>query len=75
MTDTENTSTAHEEPKSKTPSFPTVSESLLFKSGWQEFGFVLAVMLGQSFNLTPFGGVNALASSLINYLKLILFFS
>ncbi|KAJ7883429.1 major facilitator superfamily domain-containing protein [Mycena olivaceomarginata] len=54
MTDTENT-TAHEEPKGKTPSIPTVSESLLFKSGWQEFGFVLAVMLGQSFNLTPFG--------------------
>ncbi|KAJ7883424.1 major facilitator superfamily domain-containing protein [Mycena olivaceomarginata] len=54
MTDTENT-TAHEEPKSKTPSIPTVSEILLFKSGWQEFGFVLAVMLGQSFNLTPFG--------------------
>jgi hypothetical protein len=71
MTDTENT-TAHGEPKSKTPSIPTVSESLLFKSGWQEFGFVLAVMLGRSFNLTPFGAVNA--SSLINSLKLIFFF-
>ncbi|KAJ7850259.1 major facilitator superfamily domain-containing protein [Mycena olivaceomarginata] len=52
MTDTENTR-AHGEPKSKTPSISTVSESLLFKSGWQEFGFVMAVMLGQSFNLTP----------------------
>ncbi|KAJ7633652.1 hypothetical protein DFH06DRAFT_1437735 [Mycena polygramma] len=37
------------------PQNTTPGTSSTFKNGWQEFGFVLAVMLGQCFNLTPFG--------------------
>ncbi|KAJ7785595.1 major facilitator superfamily domain-containing protein [Mycena olivaceomarginata] len=51
------TSTIHEESETgdKTARDITSAENLIFKNGWQEFGFVLAVMLGQCFNLTPFG--------------------
>ncbi|KAJ7364551.1 hypothetical protein DFH08DRAFT_950125 [Mycena albidolilacea] len=51
------TSTIHEEPETgdNTARDITSAENLIFKNGWQEFGFVLAVMLGQCFNLTPFG--------------------
>lgn len=34
------------------------SEPSLFKSGWQQGGFITAVMLGQCFNLTPVGAVS-----------------
>ncbi|KAJ7108924.1 major facilitator superfamily domain-containing protein [Mycena crocata] len=54
MSDTKENGPAIEEP---TPT-ATAASSLnisTFKNGWQEAGFVLAIMLGQSFNLTPFG--------------------
>ncbi|KAJ7046482.1 major facilitator superfamily domain-containing protein [Mycena alexandri] len=54
MNNTQNTA-AGEDPDSKAPSSTTLPKILIFKNGWQEFGFMLAVMLGQSFNLTPFG--------------------
>ncbi|KAJ7136873.1 major facilitator superfamily domain-containing protein [Mycena epipterygia] len=43
----------HGSPDHDTPTSTTVSPK--FKNGWQEAGFVLAIMLGQSFNLTPLG--------------------
>ncbi|KAJ7711305.1 major facilitator superfamily domain-containing protein [Mycena olivaceomarginata] len=51
------TSTIHEEPETgdKTARGITSAMNSIFKNGWQEFGFVLAIMLGQCFNLTPFG--------------------
>ncbi|KAJ7467704.1 major facilitator superfamily domain-containing protein [Mycena latifolia] len=44
---------AHSTPNNRTQS-PSSAKSP-FKNGWQEAGFVVAIMLGQSFNLTPFG--------------------
>jgi MFS family permease len=70
MNNIQNT-TAHKGPDNKTPSSTTSPQNLIFKNGWQEFGFVLAVMLGQSFNLTPLGAVNHTFTCLINYPKLI----
>jgi hypothetical protein len=39
---------------------PPLPAKSTFTNGWQEAGFVLAIMLGQSFNLTPFGAVSDL---------------
>ncbi|KAJ7660209.1 major facilitator superfamily domain-containing protein [Mycena polygramma] len=55
MSNAQHTTFPDQKQESKTPSSATLSANPTFKNGWQEFGFVLAVMLGQSFNLTPFG--------------------
>jgi hypothetical protein len=67
------TSTIHEEPEigDKTARDITPAENLIFKNGWQEFGFVLAVMLGQCFNLTPFGAVTIFDGPPANFLNLV----
>lgn len=38
-----------------------------FRNGWHQAGFVTAVMLGQAFNLTPFGAVRPISLSFKQY--------
>lgn len=44
----------------------SISTNSTFKNGWQEAGFVLAIMLGQCFNLTPLGAVSSSNSPTID---------